>query len=251
VIGTLYNDGTFWEHVNIMINFNRNGKLFAKNLNGNFFYQNLQSTRQTMFKRAFGVLPERHAIVRKERLFEGGKRKSGNPVMNYQESLLESRQYVQGVLQLYATLLGAELSQVVHAVTSGNREAFAKVLLRRIQANTHEVRQMVWDTQLGANVPKIMHELRLPRGHRWTGNPKSIEIGDVEKMITSIWEAAGGTLTEHEAAVEGGEGGVHQLAQKERKKAEANYRTSRKNSMQGVEIVNAKQKARRQMVAGG
>lgn len=232
-----------------MIKFNRLGKQAKFDAN-NFFYAQLSPTRATMFKQAFGLAHSKTPLLRYERDKDGSPIKSIAPHA-YQEDLLSQRQYVQNMLETFAGLLGAELSQVVHAVVSGNREAFVKVLLRHIAKHTVERQIMVWDTELGENKPKTTYELELPYGHRWTGNPKAIDADEVRKKITAAWDASGGIMTAYEKAVEGGDEALAKFKTEEAAKRRKNWNTSRKDSMKGVQVVNARQKARREAIAAG
>lgn len=233
----------------------------AKFDGNNFFYANLSQARQTMFKRAFGILQERHPIVRKARVWTAGAKKhsSGDAVMNYQESLVDARQYVEEVIEVFASLMGVEKSQAVHAVVSGNLEAFTRIILRRIQQNTATEFVMETDPKTGEPMRKKITVLKLPHGHRWKGNPASIDEADVAKMIRECWIAAGGTLTEHEQALEGGEGAIVALKVKEnakRRKVHVSRRgddtkkASAENISKGAKELNAKQAARNDAIAG-
>lgn len=233
------------------MNFNKLGKQVQ--LDGNFFYTNLSQARQTMFKRAFNLMPERNPIVRKERLRdEKGKVKSGNPVMNYQETLLESRQYIEGVIETFAQLLGVEKSQAVHAIVTGNVEAFTKIILKRISSNIQINFRMVENDKTGELERKRFDLLNLPSGHRWKGNPNKIDKEDVEKGIKDCWVAAGGVLTEHEQAAEGGEGALakHFVKEKAKKRRLNDSRKGSPNISKGARELNARQSARNEAVAG-
>lgn len=203
-----------------MIRFNANGKI-AKFDSSNPFYANLPNVRQTLFKRAFGLL--------------GSK-------AHYQADLMESRKFIQGVLETYASLTGATLSQVVHAVCSGNSARFAIILHRRIQDNLVVSFEK---TDRGS----VRHEsLTLAAGHRWKGNISALDEVEIEKTCMELWSSAAGVLTEKEKALEGVEGAVNKLDAENRARSKA-YQTPKKNVMEGVEVVNRRQKARQDAVA--
>ena len=227
--------------------FNKLGQQAMLDAN-NYFYSSLPDTRKIMFKRAFGLLTEKSPVLRYQRDDKGGIKKETG--VNYQEVLTESRSYVTDTLSTYAMLLGVTLSQVVHAFITGDELKFAAVILRRIKSSIHEETIMVWDTELGEKKPRKHNVLRLPVGHRWKGNPNSIDLEEVLKAILTNWIAVGGILTSQEQALEGGEEASAALKRKQKDAAKKNYNTSRKDSMKGVQVVNAKQKARKQLVTG-
>lgn len=228
-----------------MINFGRQSQAFEASLkgNGNYFYNLLPETRKTLLKRAFGVTAERGIVLRYERNKDGAiiDKENGR---NYEESRLEARQFVHTALETFAMVMGVELSQAVHAVVSGNESAFANVVLRHLKKHTVLVGNKVWDTEKGEYITRQRPELDLPQGHHWKGNPTKIDREDVLKAIRSGWDASIGIMTKREAAAEGGEAAIHKLNTEEKAKKTKNWSTSRKNSMKGVEVVNARQKAR-------
>jgi len=203
-----------------MIKFNRHGKV-AKFDSSNPFYAALPSTRQTMFRRAFGLL--------------GSK-------AHYEADLIQSRRFVTEILQTYATFTGADLSQVLQAVTTGASVRFATNLNKRLQA------AVAVRFEKGERGSVKVEELQLPKGHRWKGHISQLTDEDVLKVVMELWPSCAGVLTDQEKAQEGVEGAVNKLFAAQ-KAASKNFTTPRKgNVMAGVEVVNKRQAARKQSV---
>lgn len=229
-----------------MIKFNRLGKVLATNLNTNPFYVGMPQTRQILVKRAFGLIPEKSPVIRRERQYDakdGWVSKKDGFTINYQEPLQESRQHVQGMLEMLALYTGTTLSQATHGFVSGNMEAFAAVVYRRIQATIHQVESKKWDTGLGDWVPTTHFEFGLPDGHKFKGNPKAITNEEVLQTVYKVWNSIADIQTKQEEALEGVEGAIQKL-ETEKKAKQRSWNTSKKNSMKGVQVVNAKQQAR-------
>lgn len=226
-----------------MIRFNANGRRARFN-DANPFFGPLPQVRQTLFKRAFGLLPEKHPVLRYTRDKDGAAIKNG-PTHNYQENLVESRQFVQGVLETYATILGADMSQVVHAVTSGRIDLFINALEKRLKDRMIPHYEQ---TEKGSKRRDTLSGVA--PGHIWTDDISKVGRDDIEKAVIQNWVSAAGVLTKAEQAAEGGEAAVYKLRTEQNAANKANYNTSRKDSMKGVQVVNARQKARQAVAAG-
>lgn len=197
---------------------NSNGKQLERKLNSNVFWNELPQHRQTMFKRAFGLLDSR-VPAKKQRQKQFPKDHIVGPIGNYQEDFMESRQFVDDIFENWAYRLKAQKSQVVHAFITGSPGGLAMALQR-----AYDKRKLL-DAALAA-APDDWHV-----------------------SIMETFRRAVGLMTHHERQLASQDKEMAKKKEDDAAKAKGNFNTSKPNAMKGVQVSNKKQAGRAKVKA--
>lgn len=166
---------------------------------GNWFFQNMPDVRRGRFRKAFGLQASR-SPARLERNSKG-EPIDGVPKHYYNEDFTADKKFVIDTLDFYATRIGATLSQVVHAVVTGDRESLAKAVSNNVHKHIEAYWEQVYDEQK-AEMKKHRRIRCTLVGLCYKGNPERWKSEDFEKAVESQWPICLGVLTQQERAIE-------------------------------------------------
>lgn len=208
---------------------NKNGEVLRKHLQGNFFMDNMSQERRKEFRLAFGLDQGHREVARYHRDDKGVPDKT-KPIF-YQEGAAVAKEKVWSTLDFYACRIGASLSQVVHAVTTNNRAALARSIEGNVERSIETRKYMDKD-----GIPREYQVVTLRQGYVYKGPHTQWGSDDFEKAVDSEWYAAVGVLSEDEQKREGRQAELHKFKDKQKGKTGKGYDTSKKDAMANVKV---------------
>ena len=171
-------------------------------------------------------------------------------------NVIEAKQYWQSLISVYAARIGAEESQVIHAMfltTQGDALIYLKEAVEK-NLSKHTL------TTYEAQTTKDGIVIKIPR-YRYEGlsliclwnakSPDQVKIEDISPAIAQEWVRCQSIMTRHEMEAEGSKVKRDDREQKVKDATKKVFSTvtSKKNAMKGVQVINAKQVAKQSVEA--
>ncbi len=185
---------------------------------GNYFYDHLFPKQVERFERALGR--KRYSVVQRFERDEKGNKLADRAPRDYQEALHEDREYCDQLIQLFAGKLGVTKGQAIHGIMGAKPDRFKELVYGK------------------------MYDVLTSESER-----AQLTRDDADKAIKSawLWTTSYRSKKERDAAGAINEAVANHEAQVAAAKASAAPK-SKSNVMKGVEVVNAKQAAKKKAV---